>query len=120
MRSSWRAARRGPSRIGYNAGLLCHRLGADNLASIDLDPVLIEQASGHLAGLGHQPVLVAGDGIGGVSEHGPYDRIIASRAVPTIPTAWIEQLRPAVAVSALVGPMMTEVTGSTLVALKIE
>jgi protein-L-isoaspartate O-methyltransferase len=58
---------------GYNTALLCHRLGADNVASVDLDPGLVEQARSRLAGRGHDPVLVAGDGSIGVADRAPYD-----------------------------------------------
>jgi protein-L-isoaspartate(D-aspartate) O-methyltransferase len=79
---------------GYNTALLCQRLGAANIASVDLDPGLVEQARSRLAGLGHEPVLVAGDGSVGVADRAPYDRILATCAVAAIPTPWIEQLRP--------------------------
>ncbi|MGH3687080.1 MAG: methyltransferase domain-containing protein [Pseudonocardiaceae bacterium] len=79
---------------GYNAALLAHRLGAANVVSIDIDPGLLEQARQRLAELGHRPALLAGDGAAGAAEYGPYDRIIATAAVPEIPLAWIEQLTP--------------------------
>jgi protein-L-isoaspartate O-methyltransferase len=79
---------------GYNAALLCHRLGPDNVVSIDLDPELVEAARRRLATLGYQPALIAGDGADGAHGHGPFDRIIATAAVPNIPPAWITQLTP--------------------------
>ncbi|WP_156754147.1 methyltransferase domain-containing protein [Actinokineospora pegani] len=79
---------------GYNAALLCHRLGADKVVSVDLNPDLITTARNALATLGYTPVLVVGDGGDGVPDHGPYDRIIATAAVPAIPAAWIDQLAP--------------------------
>ncbi|MGH3622295.1 MAG: methyltransferase domain-containing protein [Sciscionella sp.] len=79
---------------GYNAALLSHRLGDRNVVSIDIDPHLIDQAARHLAHLGHKPTLVTGDGASGAAEHGPYDRILATAAVPEIPPAWIQQLNP--------------------------
>lgn len=79
---------------GYNAALLSHRLGEDNVVSIDIDPCLIKQAAHRIAQLGHTPTLLAGDGATGAAEHGPYDRIIATAAVPEIPIAWIQQLTP--------------------------
>ncbi|HEU0086852.1 MAG TPA: methyltransferase domain-containing protein [Pseudonocardiaceae bacterium] len=79
---------------GYNAALLAHRLGSDNVTSIDIDPDLVKAARQRLEELGHRPRLVAGDGLTGVPNHGPYDRIIATCAVPEIPLAWIEQLTP--------------------------
>ncbi|CRK60672.1 Protein-L-isoaspartate O-methyltransferase [Alloactinosynnema sp. L-07] len=77
---------------GYNAALLCHRVGAENVVSVDLDPDLVDLARRRLADFGYRPALVAGDGALGVAEHGPYDRIIATAAVADIPPAWIDQL----------------------------
>jgi protein-L-isoaspartate O-methyltransferase len=37
---------------------------------------------------------VVGDGAGGVPDRAPYDRIIATCAVPAIPPVWIDQLAP--------------------------
>ncbi len=79
---------------GYNAALLCHRLGADHVTSIELHPGLAADATDHLHGLGHEPTLAIGDGAGGVPDRAPYDRIIATCAVPAIPAAWIDQLAP--------------------------
>jgi methyltransferase of ATP-grasp peptide maturase system len=79
---------------GYNAALLCHRLGSDNVVSIDIDPALVAAAGKHLASLGHHPTLIVGDGAAGVASHAPYDRIIATAAVADIPLPWIEQLAP--------------------------
>ena len=78
---------------GYNTALLCHRLGDRNVASIDIDPNLITTARARLADLGHHPILVCGDGAQGISEAAPFDRIIATCAVPAIPPPWIVQLR---------------------------
>lgn len=51
---------------GYNAALLCHRLGSSNVWSIDLDSTLVADARTALAKLGYQPRLITGDGYGGV------------------------------------------------------
>lgn len=79
---------------GYNAALLSHRLGEANVVSIDLDPGLVDHAQQRLADLGYHPTLIAADGATGAVEYGPYDRIIATAAVPEIPLAWIKQLTP--------------------------
>ncbi|MGH3772918.1 MAG: methyltransferase domain-containing protein, partial [Pseudonocardiaceae bacterium] len=79
---------------GYNAALLCHRLGSDNVVSIDIDPTLVAAARKHIASLGHHPTLIVGDGAAGVASHAPYDRIIATAAITDIPLPWIEQLTP--------------------------
>ncbi|MGB6164063.1 MAG: methyltransferase domain-containing protein [Pseudonocardiaceae bacterium] len=79
---------------GYNAALLCHRLGSQNVFSVDVDPALIAAARPRLTRLGYQPTLAAVDGAAGLAEHAPYDRIIATCSVPAIPPAWIDQLAP--------------------------
>jgi protein-L-isoaspartate O-methyltransferase len=79
---------------GYNAALLSDRLGGTHVVSIDIDPDLVDQAQQRLAGLGHHPTLLVGDGAAGAADHGPYDRIIATAAVPEIPLPWIQQLTP--------------------------
>lgn len=79
---------------GYNAALLSHRLGGKHVVSVDIDPDLVRTAGQRLDELGHSPTLLTGDGRLGVPDHGPYDRIIATCAVPEIPLAWIEQLAP--------------------------
>jgi protein-L-isoaspartate(D-aspartate) O-methyltransferase len=77
---------------GYNAALLCHRLGSDAVTSIDIDPALVDTARETLASVGFTPTLVAGDGADGVPERAPFDRIIATCAVPAVPGAWVKQL----------------------------
>ncbi|MDG9716792.1 methyltransferase domain-containing protein [Streptomyces sp. DH24] len=80
---------------GYNAALLAHRLGDDALVTtVDLDPEITESARRHLAAAGHHPVVVTGDGALGVPERAPFDRIIATCALPSVPAAWLGQCRP--------------------------
>ena len=79
---------------GYNAALLSHRLGDQNVFSVDVEPDLVDLARDRLAELGYTPVLVADDGALGLPEHAPFDRIIATCAVPAVPWAWIDQLAP--------------------------
>ncbi len=79
---------------GYNAAVLCARLGAQQVYSVDLRPALVELARERLARLGHRPTLIARDGVEGLAEHGPFDRIIVTCGMPFIPTAWITQLAP--------------------------
>ncbi|MEU0002796.1 methyltransferase domain-containing protein [Streptomyces sp. NPDC006314] len=80
---------------GYNAALLAHRLGDDDLVTtIDLEPEITESARQHLAAAGYHPVVVTGDGARGVPERAPFDRIIATCALPTVPRAWLAQCRP--------------------------
>jgi SAM-dependent methyltransferase len=80
---------------GYTTALLCERLGSDHVTSVDIDPELIELARTRLATHGYHPTLAAVDGAGGYPPGTPYDRIIATCGVPTIPPAWLQQAAPA-------------------------
>ncbi|GAA4801066.1 methyltransferase domain-containing protein [Streptomyces ziwulingensis] len=80
---------------GYNAALLAHRLGDDDLVTtVDLEPEITESARRHLAAAGYRPAVVTGDGTRGVPERAPYDRIVATCALPAVPPAWLAQCRP--------------------------
>ncbi|MEE4592203.1 methyltransferase domain-containing protein [Streptomyces sp. DSM 41524] len=79
---------------GYNAALLAHRLGDAHVTTLDLDPEITEAARNHLAAAGFRPAVVTGDGARGCPLHAPYDRIIATCAVASIPSAWLGQCRP--------------------------
>ncbi|MEU6478837.1 methyltransferase domain-containing protein [Streptomyces sp. NPDC047017] len=83
------------SGTGYNAALLAHRLGADALVTtVDLEPEITESARRHLAAAGHRPAVVTGDGARGVPERAPYERIIATCELPSVPRAWLAQCAP--------------------------
>jgi protein-L-isoaspartate(D-aspartate) O-methyltransferase len=79
---------------GYNTALLCHRVGAQNVVSVELDPALADAARRALAGLGLSPAVHTGDGAAGLAAAAPFDRIIATAATDHIPPAWISQLVP--------------------------
>lgn len=79
---------------GYNAALLCHRVGAENVASVELDPALADAARRALATLGLHPTVHSGDGAAGLAAAAPFDRIIATASTDHIPPAWISQLAP--------------------------
>lgn len=66
---------------------MSHRLGAQHVHSVDIHPRLVATARDRLASLGYQPRLATVDGIAGWPDHAPYDRIIATCGVPTIPVA---------------------------------
>lgn len=80
---------------GYNAALLAHRLGDDDLVTtVDLEPDITEAARQHLAAAGYRPVVVTGDGARGVPERAPFDRIIATCTLTSVPRAWLPQCNP--------------------------
>jgi methyltransferase of ATP-grasp peptide maturase system len=88
---------------GYNAALLSHRLGADHVVTVDVDPELVAAARARLRQIGYEPTLVAGDGMAGHPERAPYDRLLATCGVPRIPAPWLEQLRPGSVIVANIG-----------------
>lgn len=77
---------------GYNSALLCHRVGDTAVASVDIDPVLVAEATDRLARIGYQPLVTGGDGAGGLQQAAPYDRILSTCASPGVPATWIDQL----------------------------
>lgn len=90
---------------GYNAALLCERLGHGHVVSIDRDPNLVIAARDRLANLGYHPLLASRDEEEGLPEGGPYDRIFASCSVRAIPWSWVLQTRVG-------GLILAEVKGS--------
>jgi methyltransferase of ATP-grasp peptide maturase system len=99
---------------GYSTALLCQRLDDNSITTIDIHPDLVNQARDRLASLGYWPHLHVGDGVDGVPVQAPYDRILATCAVPTVPPAWIRQLSEA-------GMIVADIRGelsSSLVALR--
>jgi methyltransferase of ATP-grasp peptide maturase system len=78
---------------GYSTALMCHRLGEQAVTSIEFDPVVADRAKAALAVAGYAPTLVQGDGLLGYERNSPYDRLIATCAVRTIPPAWVRQVR---------------------------
>ncbi|MBO7934672.1 ATP-grasp peptide maturase system methyltransferase [Streptomyces sp. S9] len=79
---------------GYSTALMCHRLGSDNVTSVETDEGVSRRAGHALAGIGHTPRLVVGDGRSGHPGGAPYDRLIATCGFRGIPPAWLSQVRP--------------------------
>jgi methyltransferase of ATP-grasp peptide maturase system len=79
---------------GYNAALLCVGLGDQQVATVDIDRTLGVQAEKHLDAAGFRPTCVITDGAEGFDGNAPYDRVLCTCAVPTIPLAWLEQTQP--------------------------
>lgn len=79
---------------GFHAALLCHRLGDRNVTTVDLDQSVTDPARKHLAAAGYHPTVITGDGVDGSPDGAPYDRVIATCSVRTVPYPWLEQTRP--------------------------
>ncbi len=79
---------------GWNAALLCARLGDDRVTTVEIDPDLTERARAALTGLGYRPSVVCGDGEQGYLPNASYDRVIVTAAAQCVPYPWVEQTRP--------------------------
>ena len=83
---------------GYNAALLAHRLGPGTVTTMDLEPEITAAARAHLDAYGSEAArsveVVTGDGALGHPPRAPYDRIMATCELPSVPAAWLEQCVP--------------------------
>ena len=83
---------------GYNAALLAHRLGPDAVTTVDLEPEITAAARAHLDAYGTEAArsvaVVTGDGALGHPPRAPYDRIMATCELPSVPAAWPAQCVP--------------------------
>lgn len=79
---------------GYNAAVLAHLLGAENVVSVEIDPVAADRARVALRKAGYPVQVITGDGEDGYPSGAPYDRIVATASVHTVPLAWLDQMRP--------------------------
>ncbi|UMP04796.1 methyltransferase domain-containing protein [Amycolatopsis sp. EV170708-02-1] len=78
---------------GYNAGLLTHRLGDDQVCSVDIAAEQVAAARARLHELDLRPTLAVGHGGAGLPGEAPFDRIIATCSVSAVPSSWVEQVR---------------------------
>ncbi|MGW2016850.1 ATP-grasp peptide maturase system methyltransferase [Streptomyces sp. NPDC001927] len=88
---------------GYSTALLATRLGNDLVTSVEYDSGVAGRAGAALREQGIHPALVTGDGLLGHADGGPYDRIIATCGIKTVPLAWSEQTRPGGLILAAIG-----------------
>ncbi|MFJ2784889.1 MULTISPECIES: methyltransferase domain-containing protein [unclassified Streptomyces] len=79
---------------GWNAGLLSCLAGAGNVTSVEVDATLAADAQARLRGEGFGVAVVAGDGAEGYAGSAPYDRLVSTCAVRTVPRPWLTQVRP--------------------------
>ncbi|MBT2527719.1 methyltransferase domain-containing protein [Streptomyces sp. ISL-99] len=98
---------------GWNAALLAHRLGAQNVVTVEVDDSVAEQARTALDRFGLPVRVVHGDGFKGFPDGAPYDRIIATCGLRSIPFAWVQQCKPE---GAIVAPWGTHYSNGDAVA----
>ncbi len=77
-----------------DSALLSHRLGEQNVTSIELDPDVTARARTALTAVGLVPEVVCGDGSRGWAVRALFDRIEATCSVTRAPGAWVEQTKP--------------------------
>ncbi|MFE6663878.1 methyltransferase domain-containing protein [Streptomyces sp. NPDC057697] len=77
---------------GYNAALLAHRLGDDHVTTVDIAADITGPARERLATAGYRPTVITGDGSLGAPDRAPYDRIIVTCGLSTVPPALLQQL----------------------------
>ncbi|MFI0937198.1 methyltransferase domain-containing protein [Streptomyces sp. NPDC021020] len=79
---------------GWNAALLAWRAGSSRVVTIEVDAGLAEQARSRLRAAGTAVDVHVADGADGWPDGGPYDRVIATYAVDSVPWAWVAGTRP--------------------------
>lgn len=79
---------------GWNAALLSQRAGPGQVVSVEVDAELAAAAADRLKAVGADVAVEVGDGAAGRPSGAPYDRLISTYAVSTMPWAWVEQTRP--------------------------
>ncbi len=102
---------------GYQAALLAHRLGGQNVTSIEIDAAVAALARKALADADYGALtVVTGDGAAGYPPRAPYDRVIATVGACDVPTAWVAQTKPG---GRIVLPWATEYHNGGLVTLTV-
>ncbi|THA28310.1 methyltransferase domain-containing protein [Streptomyces sp. A1277] len=103
---------------GWNAALLAHKVGEENVVSVEVDAAVAVRAREALVHFFGAPMeIIHGDGYAGAPGHGPFDRVIATCAVRELPFAWVAQTRPGGIVVAPWGTDFTNADG--LVKLRV-
>lgn len=93
---------------GWHSGLLAHRLGSENVVSIEFDPEVAKGAGENLRRAGLSPLVIVGDGRLGYTRGTPYDRVITTRSIRAVPRAWVDQTRTGGLIVAPRGPCTAE------------
>lgn len=91
---------------GYSAAILSRLLGNHRVTSIDVDPYLVDAATGRLGEIGLHPKILTVDATGPLP--GEYDRIVSMVSVRPIPESWVAALKPG-------GRLVTVIAGTSLI-----
>jgi protein-L-isoaspartate(D-aspartate) O-methyltransferase len=101
---------------GYNAALLSERLGDNQVVSIDIDPTLTRRAIRCLTSAGYHPTVATSDGINARAPGAPFDRLIATVAVSTLPPVWLNQIQPG---GRILANLHSDLSGGALIRLTV-
>jgi len=103
---------------GYNAALLAARLGDAQVVTVEVDPVLADQARSGLIATGCTSTVVCGDGAAGWRAGAPFDRVIVTAAVKLgrVPYSWVKQTTPG---GIILTPLKTDFTAGPLVVFTV-
>jgi protein-L-isoaspartate(D-aspartate) O-methyltransferase len=102
---------------GWSTSLLSHRLGDDQVISIEVDPSIAGSARRNLARVGRSPRVVTGNGADGYARAAPYDRVIATCSVQAVPHTWVRQTQPG---GIILTPWGTTFDNSALLRLTVD
>ncbi|WP_244417484.1 protein-L-isoaspartate(D-aspartate) O-methyltransferase [Streptomyces hygroscopicus] len=97
----------------WNALLMAHRAGPGSVTTVEVDRAVATAATATVERLGIPLHVVHGDGFQGCPEGAPYDRVIATCGLRSIPFAWVEQCRPG---GVIVAPWGTDYSNGDAVA----
>lgn len=76
---------------GWNAGLLCARVGSGNVTTVEIDQAIANTARLALHRQGWTPTVACTDGADGFPISAPYHRVISTCSVRSVPAAWLNQ-----------------------------
>jgi protein-L-isoaspartate(D-aspartate) O-methyltransferase len=79
---------------GYNAALLAKQATPGAVTTVEIDATVAAHARLALDRAGYSVDVVTADGSIGYRENAPYDRVMATADVLTVPYPWVEQTRP--------------------------
>ncbi|MFK0289824.1 methyltransferase domain-containing protein [Streptomyces sp. NPDC090442] len=79
---------------GWNAALMAHVVGPQNVTTVEVDAEAAGQAAVSLERLAPGARVVVGDGLLGAPAGAPYDRIVVTCSLNHVPEALLEQTRP--------------------------
>jgi protein-L-isoaspartate O-methyltransferase len=79
---------------GWNAALLARHAGPGQVASVEFDEELAADSDRRLVAHGAAVRVLVGDGAAGWPPGAPFDRVISTYAVESVPWPWVEQTRP--------------------------